>query len=270
MHDRDEKNRIRRETLKSIIRLRQWQNENFPMHLSLIGLDVFFHIARLALNNRDTLIKDLYNALPYSEPAIRKHLQRMVSEGYILEQESSDDLRSKAFRLTPKALCQVDAFLHYRVAQKPAVKLSPSEAVPATTKRSVNNARLELLSSAIRVREWQSRHLPIAQSLVALDVFLHIAHHSLIGQFTPLKSLYASLLYSKPAIRKYLKYLSTEGYVLVHESPEDKRSTSFSLSDNALQLIDQYLIFRAMEDARMKAATRQFLAAKLADPAGLS
>lgn len=194
----------------------------------------------------------------------------MVSEGYILERESSDDLRSKAFGLTPKALRQIDAFLHYRVAQKRGVKLAPSESVPATTKRSMNIARLELLSSAIRVREWQSKHLPIAQSLVALDVFLHIAHHSLIGQFTPLKSLYASLLYSKPGIRKYLKYLSAEGYVLEHESPEDKRSTSFSLSDKALHLIDEYLIFRSVEDARMKTATRQFLAANLANPAKTS
>ncbi len=123
-----------------------------------------------------------------------------------------------------------------------------------TSKPIAESERLEMLEAILRHRNWQNQHWPIGLSLIGFDVFIHIAIRSLERQFAPLKSLYAALPYSEPAIRKYLKRLIKQGFVLEHQSPEDRRSRSFSLSPKAIQVIDAY--FEIREDKHRPQAGR--------------
>lgn len=84
----------------------------------------------------------------------------------------------------------------------------------------------ELLSStekAIKVRAWEKANLPIAQSTLALDLFLVIAYNTLCEQPPTLKLLFCSINFSEAGIRKHLRRMLDEGWCSLEGCPNDRR-----------------------------------------------
>lgn len=81
--------------------MRQWEREHLPTADSQLGYEVFMKLAELvASTGQGSLLKQLYLALPYSEKAIRLHLRRLESAGWITVKRTGDDGRAAQFALS--------------------------------------------------------------------------------------------------------------------------------------------------------------------------
>ena len=82
---------------------------------------------------------------------------------------------------------------------------------------------LSLLTAFQSRRHWVESRLPIRGSLIALDILILVAMHTLSGVQLNNKQLRASLPYSEMGIRKQLQRLIAERWLRVEPCAIDKR-----------------------------------------------
>lgn len=86
-----------------------------------------------------------------------------------------------------------------------------------------HKALIPITENAIRVRDWEKKHLPIEQSALALDLFLLISYNTLIGSPLTLKTLFHSIDFSEAGVRKHLRRLLSEEWCLLIGNERDRR-----------------------------------------------
>ncbi len=107
---------------------------------------------------------------------------------------------------------------------------------------SKKNSASQVTTALLGIREWERENLPSPQSSLAYEIFLFIAHYSLIDQPLTLKQLFLSLNYSETAIREQLSRLIDEGLCRIEGGIKDKRLKHIIACPSMLELIDKYAI----------------------------
>ncbi len=89
---------------------RGWEDANLPILGSLLGLDVVLLLTQLHLESRTFSLKEIYLSLPYSENAIRLHLQKLERGGWVKREKVGGDRRFRAIRPTWKFERAIDSY----------------------------------------------------------------------------------------------------------------------------------------------------------------
>lgn len=79
------------------------------------------------------------------------------------------------------------------------------------------------LNALLRVRAWERAHLPLRDSIVALDIVALVGLHTVNNTPLSLKQLDLALPHSSSGIRKQLERLIEEGWLKLTTSTEDGR-----------------------------------------------
>ena len=88
--------------LQGMRHTRAWEDAHLPIYGSLLGRDLVLLLTQLYLESRALSLKEIYLSLPYSENAVRQHLQRLKRGAWVRLEGTPDDKRVKAIRLTKK------------------------------------------------------------------------------------------------------------------------------------------------------------------------
>lgn len=99
----------------------------------------------------------------------------------------------------------------------------------------------QFANNAIKVRKWERQHLPVEQSALAMDLFLIIAHNTLLGAPLTLKALFNSVDFSEAGVRKHLRRMLTEGWCALEGSDHDKRLRFVVAQPKMLDSLSSYL-----------------------------
>ena len=67
---------------ESALKVRNWEKTNLPIEQSALAMDLFLVIAYNTLRGKPLTLKLLFHSIDFSEAGIRKHLRRMLSEGW--------------------------------------------------------------------------------------------------------------------------------------------------------------------------------------------
>jgi biotin operon repressor len=92
------------QALTELVRVRYrriWEDAHLPIFASLLGYDVVLLLAQLYLQARTVSLKEIYLSLPYSENAVRFHIQKLQRCGWI-ELKSAADRRFRNVQPTAK------------------------------------------------------------------------------------------------------------------------------------------------------------------------
>lgn len=76
----------------------------------------------------------------------------------------------------------------------------------------------------LKLRSWLNASLPSYGSAAALDLMLFIIANLNGGQGARLKDLYRSLPYSESNIRRYLRLMEKDGWIVVRKDDHDLRN----------------------------------------------
>ena len=109
-----------------------------------------------------------------------------------------------------------------------------------------------ITDSALLVREWERKHLPIEQSFLALDLFLTISHHTLIDKPLTLKLLCNSVYFSETGIRKHLRRFITDEWCVVIGTERDRRLRHIVALPKMLNTLNAYSQVLAISYSRIK------------------
>jgi DNA-binding MarR family transcriptional regulator len=63
--------------------IRRWEDAHLPIYGSLLGRDLVLLLAQYHLEARRFTLKEIYFSLPYSENAVRRHLKRLLQDGWL-------------------------------------------------------------------------------------------------------------------------------------------------------------------------------------------
>lgn|GEM_PF-6101118 len=99
-----------------------------------------------------------------------------------------------------------------------------------------------MLAKLVRIREWESRHLPLDNSLIALSVLLVIARAQYAnpkGATFKQVCLFAS--HSPQITRIHIKRMIATGWVIENRTDKDRRVKRFLLTEAARAKIDDYI-----------------------------
>jgi hypothetical protein len=103
-----------------------------------------------------------------------------------------------------------------------------------------HKALIPITKSALKVREWERRNLPIEQSQLAPDLFLMIGYNTLVEKPLTLKLLFHSIDFSEAGIRKHLRRLLTDGWCCLIGDVKDKRLKLVVAQPKMLMALDEY------------------------------
>ncbi len=92
------------------IQVRSWEKAHLPIEQSALALDLFLVIAYNTLCGRPLTLKLLFCSINFSEAGIRKHLRRMLADGWCTLEGSQHDRRLRLVVAQPKML---DALADY-------------------------------------------------------------------------------------------------------------------------------------------------------------
>lgn len=92
------------------IKVRAWEKAHLPIEQSALALDLFLVIAYNTLCDRPLTLKLLFCSIDFSEAGIRKHLRRMLEEGWCALEGCPHDRRLRRVVAQPKML---DALTDY-------------------------------------------------------------------------------------------------------------------------------------------------------------
>ena len=95
--------------------------------------------------------------------------------------------------------------------------------------------------AALQILYWQKKNLPIDESLLAMEIFLLISHHSIIGKPLTLKILFLSINSSESGIRKNLSKLISNGWVKFDIVEKDRRVKYLIAQRKMVKLLIDYL-----------------------------
>ena len=86
------------------IEVRAWEKAHLPIEQSALALDLFLVIAYNTLCDRPLTLKLLFCSIDFSEAGIRKHLRRMLAEGWCALEGAPHDRRLRLVVAQPKML----------------------------------------------------------------------------------------------------------------------------------------------------------------------
>lgn len=95
---------------ESALKVRNWEKTNLPIEQSALAMDLFLVIAYNTLRGKPLTLKLLFHSIDFSEAGIRKHLRRMLSEGWCALEGTKHDKRLRHVVAQPKML---DALADY-------------------------------------------------------------------------------------------------------------------------------------------------------------
>ena len=96
--------------LKKIIDIKFYEYQNLPIEQSSLALDLFIFIAFGNLKDNPPTLKELFNSINYSETGVRKHLNRLLAEGWCHLEGSGHDKRLRHVVAEPK---MINAVINY-------------------------------------------------------------------------------------------------------------------------------------------------------------
>ena len=99
---------------------------------------------------------------------------------------------------------------------------------------------LPITRSALRVREWERKNLPIEQRQLALDLFLMISYNTLLEKPLTLKQLFHSIEFSEAGIRKHLTRLLNDDWCVLISDKSDKRIKLVVAQSKMLVALSEY------------------------------
>lgn len=86
------------------LKVRDWEKAHLPIEQSALAMDLFLVIAYNTLRGKPLTLKLLFHSLDFSEAGIRKHLRRMLSEGWCALEGAEHDKRLRHVVAQPKML----------------------------------------------------------------------------------------------------------------------------------------------------------------------
>lgn len=89
---------------KNAIKVRDWERSNLPIEQSALALDLFLVIAYNTLKGKPLTLKLLFHTIDFSEAGIRKHLKRLLADGWCSLEGSVHDKRLRHVVAQPKML----------------------------------------------------------------------------------------------------------------------------------------------------------------------
>jgi len=92
----------------------------------------------------------------------------------------------------------------------------------------------------MEIRIWERQFLACQNSIVAMDLLVLVAHHSLQRLPLSCKSCYSSLNYSSVAIRKQLCRYEDMGWILIEPCEKDRRVRWVKASPKFEEIMDLY------------------------------
>jgi DNA-binding MarR family transcriptional regulator len=95
---------------EKLILLRAWEKSNLPIEQSALALDLFLVIAHNTLRDQPLTLKQLFNSVDFSEAGIRKHLKRLLAEGWCSLEGSAKDKRLRHVVAQAKMLAALDRY----------------------------------------------------------------------------------------------------------------------------------------------------------------
>jgi predicted transcriptional regulator len=93
-----------------LIQLMAWEKSNLPIEQSALALDLFLVIVHNTLRDRPLTLKQLFNSVDFSEAGIRKHLKRLLAEGWCSLEGSAKDKRLRHVVAQAKMLAALDRY----------------------------------------------------------------------------------------------------------------------------------------------------------------
>jgi predicted ArsR family transcriptional regulator len=94
----------------------------------LLGYDLALLLAQLCLQARTVSLKEIYLSLPYSENAVRFHMQKLQRSGWI-ELRCAADRRFRNVQLTPKFQEALEAYFDVLMDSVAAERLPASDVI---------------------------------------------------------------------------------------------------------------------------------------------
>lgn len=89
---------------ENALKVRDWEKANLPIEQSALAMDLFLVIAYNTLRGRPLTLKLLFHSIDFSEAGIRKHLRRMLTEGWCALEGAEHDKRLRHVVAQPKML----------------------------------------------------------------------------------------------------------------------------------------------------------------------
>lgn len=98
-------------TTENLLKVRGWEKTNLPIEQSALALDLFLVIAYNTLRGQPLTLKLLFRSIDFSEAGIRKHLRRLLSEGWCTLEGASHDKRLRHVVAQPKMLLALSDYV---------------------------------------------------------------------------------------------------------------------------------------------------------------
>lgn len=89
---------------ENAIKVRDWEKSNLPIEQSALALDLFLVIAYNTLKGKPLTLKLLFHSIDFSEAGIRKHLKRLLADGWCSLEGTEHDKRLRHVIAQPKML----------------------------------------------------------------------------------------------------------------------------------------------------------------------
>ncbi len=96
---------------ENALKVRVWEKANLPIEQSALALDLFLVIAYNTLRGQPLTLKLLFHSINFSEAGIRKHLRRMLTEGWCALEGSEHDKRLRHVVAQPKMLEALEDYI---------------------------------------------------------------------------------------------------------------------------------------------------------------
>lgn len=96
---------------ESALKVRSWEKANLPIEQSALALDLFLLLTYNTLCGTPLTLKSLFNSLDFSEAGIRKHLRRLLSEGWCALEGSEHDKRLRHVVAQPKMILALEEYI---------------------------------------------------------------------------------------------------------------------------------------------------------------
>lgn len=94
-----------------ILKVRGWEKANLPIGQSALALDLFLVIAYNTLRGEPVTLKLLFHSIGFSEAGIRKHLRRLLKEGWCALEDGANDKRLRHVVAQPQMLLALEDYV---------------------------------------------------------------------------------------------------------------------------------------------------------------
>jgi hypothetical protein len=90
--------------IENALKVRDWEKNNLPIEQSALALDLFLVISYNTLKGKPLTLKLLFHSIDFSEAGIRKHLKRLLVDGWCSLEGTEHDKRLRHVVAQPKML----------------------------------------------------------------------------------------------------------------------------------------------------------------------